>query len=225
MQLSVRDVAEIMRAPESEVLRWVRDDRLPARLFDSQLRIDRSELIEWATLRRIDVPRGLFGADANRHAGPRLADAIRRGQVFHDVPAVDINSALAALIERAPVARPSDRLLLIELLKTREAFRSTGVGDGIAIPHPRHPLVVAGDGASVTICFLEKHVDFRAPDHRPVHTLFGVLSSSQKLHLQVLARLATALRDGEFRRLVERQAQLDDFVARAAELDAEGQSP
>src|SRR5438034_985186 len=58
----------------------------------------------------------------------------------------------------------------------REALQSTGVGDGIAIPHVRNPIVLHVSRPMITLCFLERPIDFGALDGKPVHVLFSLIS-------------------------------------------------
>ena len=56
---------------------------------------------------------------------------------------------LRAVVARMPLADEGDRELLLDVLLAREAMGSTGVGDGIAIPHVRNPVVLDGAGTLV----------------------------------------------------------------------------
>jgi PTS system nitrogen regulatory IIA component len=67
----------------------------------------------------------------------------------------------------------------------------------------------------VTLCFLEKPVEFGALDGQPVHTLFTLISPTVKAHLHLLSRLTFALRDAEFKALVLRQASRDEILVAA----------
>ena len=72
------------------------------------------------------------------------------------------------------------------------------VGEGIAIPHVRNPIVLHLSRPTVTLCFLERPVDFGALDGQLVTTLFTLISPTIRAHLHLLSRLAFALRDPKF---------------------------
>lgn len=76
----------------------------------------------------------------------------------------------------------------------RERLGSTGLGNGIAIPHGRLEGLDAPIACLVT---LDEGVEFEAPDDQPVDTLFGLLvpSESTEDHLQILAHMANAFSD------------------------------
>jgi PTS system nitrogen regulatory IIA component len=94
-------------------------------------------------------------------------------------------------------------------------LESTAIGDGIAIPHVRNPIVLHVPQPVVTLCFLEEPVDFGALDGQPVHTLFTLISPTVKAHLHLLSRLAFALRNPDFKALIIRQAGHDEILAAA----------
>ena len=66
------------------------------------------------------------------------------------------------------------------MLEAREAMGSTGIGDGIAIPHARYPVVLHLDKPLVSLCFLEQPIDFGALDARPVQALRCLLRDGGK---------------------------------------------
>jgi len=219
MKLTVRDVARVFDASEATIERWIRDDGLPHHRVQGQYRFHRAEIVEWANRRGIriagDPPASLRHADA----APRLADALLAGGIHHGVPASDRASLLRAVVERMPLVDEPDRELLFEVLLARENAGSTGVGDGIAIPHVRSPIVLPVDRAAVTLCFLAQPVEFGAIDGQPVHTVFAIVAPTIRLHLHLLARLAAVLHDEELRRAVRERAPAPRLLAlaRAAE--------
>jgi PTS system nitrogen regulatory IIA component len=89
---------------------------------------------------------------------------------------------------------------------------STAIGDGIAIPHVRNPIVLHVPRSMVTLCFLERPVDFGALDGKPVHCLFTMVSPTVRAHLHLLSRLAFALRDAGFLEIVRRQGLRDQIL-------------
>jgi PTS system nitrogen regulatory IIA component len=111
------------------------------------------------------------------------------------------------------------------VLLAREALGSTGVGDGIAIPHVRNPIVLHVPRATVTLCFLENPVDFNALDGRPVTTLFTVVSPTVKAHLHLLSRLAFCLRTPAVRAAVGGQVRREEILAAVRSAEASLPSP
>jgi len=227
MQLTVKDVARLLRISEKSVYRWMRERGLPAHRVGGQFRFNRAELIEWATAQRINVsPRILEEPEASGPL-PTLADALEAGGVFYRITGSDKETVLARLVEYLRLPEGTDRQLLFHMLLAREKLASTAIGDGIAIPHPRHPIVLHVDRPLVTLCFLERPVDFGALDGKPVHALFTLVSPTVRGHLHLLSRLAFALKDESFKQLIQEQAGREQILAAARELSRrfDGVSP
>jgi nitrogen PTS system EIIA component len=107
---------------------------------------------------------------------------------------------------------------------SREQLASTGIGSGIAIPHPRDPLVVNIGEPIVILAFLKQPVDFAAIDSLPVKILFVLLSPSVRVHLQMLSRLMYALHDEMVRTLLQKKMPAAAILKRIGELEGISES-
>jgi PTS system nitrogen regulatory IIA component len=96
---------------------------------------------------------------------------------------------------------------------------STGIGDGIAIPHVRNPILLHVKRPFVSLFLLDRPVDFDAIDGKPVHALFVVVAPSVPVHLRALAHLGHVLRDPTLRRLLADRAADDRIIGRIRELE------
>ena len=196
MQLTVRDAARLLGVSEQVLERWVRRGELPAERVDDRYRFNRVELLEWAAQRKIPVSAEILEDPGLAPKGlPPLSEAVRAGGIHYDVPGGDKSAILREVVARLPIPPGFDREFLHGMILARERLGSTAVGNGIAIPHPRDPVVLRVDRPAVAIYLLAKPVDFGAADGQPVHTLCLLVSPSTRAHLHVLATLATALRD------------------------------
>ncbi len=113
-----------------------------------------------------------------------------------------------------------DREFLYHVLLAREKACSTAVGDGVAIPHPRNPIVLHVTQPSVTVCFLEQPVEFGAMDGQPVRVLFTLVSPTVHAHLQTLSRLAFALQDPGFRAVISAPDTREAILREARRVDS-----
>jgi PTS system nitrogen regulatory IIA component len=221
MQLTVRDVSRALDVSEATVTRWIKQRGLPARHVAGQYRFNRAELLEWATTQKIKVSPELFDhLDDEADAVPALADALDAGGIFYDLPDTSKERALRALVGVLPLPADVDRELLLRLFLAREASASTGIGDGIALPHVRNPIVLHVPQPMVTLAFLEKPVDFGALDGKPVQVLFSLISPTTRSHLQLLSRLSFALHAEPFRRAVQRRAPREEILAELRRVEA-----
>ena len=220
MQLTARDVAQLLAVSEKTVYRWVAQRKLPAYRVNEQLRFNRAELLEWASVNKARVSPELFAEPESAAAAPPSLDqALRDGGIHYRVGGDDMRGVLRSIVELMRLPEEVDRAFLLDVLVAREALQSTGIGDGIAIPHPRSPIVMHISRPSVTLCFLERPVDFGALDGQPVRALFTLVSPTARAHLQLLSRVAHALRDDGFRGLITGVASRDEILAAAAAID------
>jgi len=220
MHLTVADVAALLRTPPKQIYRWIDEGELGCNWFHDQPRFNRTELLEWATARHMPIAVEQFlddeGDDPNF---PTLVASLGAGGIHYDVGGGDRRSVLRAVVNVVQLPE-EEKETLVEVLMAREATGSTGIGDGIAIPHVRHPIVLGGSSASISLCFLQRPVDFCAIDGSPVHTLFLMISSTVRGHLQTLAKLGTALRDPNFKNAVLRRASAEEILREAGRVEA-----
>lgn len=221
MQLTVKNVAELLNISEKTVYRWIEERKLPGYRLSGQYRFNRAELLEWATAERINASPRLFQEpESQGEPLPKLSEALEAGGIYYRVAGTNKPAVLRSVIEILRIPDKVDREFLFQVLLAREALESTAIGDGIAVPHFRNPLVLHLSRPTVGLCFLEKPVDFGALDGMPVQALFTILSPTVKAHLHLLARLMFALRNPDFKALILRQAGRDEILASAREISA-----
>jgi nitrogen PTS system EIIA component len=221
VQLTVQDVAELLKVSEKTVYRWINDRNLPGYRVSGQYRFNRAELLEWATSRKIHVSPEIYQEpESSSTPLPGLVDALQAGGIFYRLAGTDKESALRSVAEHMRLPEEVDREFLLRVLLAREALASTGIGEGIAIPHVRNPIVLHVIRPMISLGFLEKPVEFGALDGKPVHALFSVISPTVRAHLHLLSRLAFAIHDTKFRSAVAHQASRDEIVGEAQRVEA-----
>ncbi|KJS31826.1 MAG: hypothetical protein VR64_09830 [Desulfatitalea sp. BRH_c12] len=218
MELVVRDVSALLKVSEKTVYRWISQRKLPAHRINEQYRFNRTELLEWATANRIPVSTDILKEDRPDQL-PGLAESLRTGGVFYRVDGADKATVLSEVVRIIPLPHAVDRAFLLEVLLARESLGSTGVGDGVAIPHVRNPIVLHVRHPMAALCFLEHAIDFEAIDGRPVDTLFTIVSPTIHGHLHVLSRLSFALQQPDFKAVIARKALREEVFNAAAAID------
>jgi nitrogen PTS system EIIA component len=224
MRLTIREAATLLNAPEAQVYEWIESGDLPAHRINDQFRINRSELLEWATERNIAVAPALFHEDEDDEPVPTVAESLGRGGVFHDVPGSTREEVLRSIVALLTVEDEGDRETLLHLFLARDAGAVVPVGDGIAIPHVRNPIALATDEPSLVLIFLRQPVDFAAPDGKPVFALFFLVSPTTRAHLKMLAKIAHLLRDPQFRGAISARAPAARVIELARIVEAPGSS-
>ncbi len=214
MQITIRETARYLGVSEGTVRQWIRRRGLPAHRMNERLHLNAIEVWEWAIENGVQASRSLLErARGSVEDVPPVAQLLHTGGIHHDVPGADRTAVLREVVTRLPLPPETDREFLLAVLEAREAMGSTGIGDGIAIPHVRNPIVLQAARPFVTLCLLRTAVDFDAVDGRPVHALFTVVSPSVPVHLRVLAQLGFVLRDPELRALLHRRAPAPAILA------------
>ena len=220
MQLGVRDVAQMLNVSEKTVYRWIQQGHLPAYRVNEQYRFNRAELLEWATAQRVNVSVSIFEEpEASGTPASGLADALKTGGIHYRVGGNDRASVLQSVIDVMSLPEEVDRAFLLKVLLARESLGSTGIGNGIAIPHVRNPIVLHIPRPTITLCFLEHPIEFGALDGKPVHTLFTIVSPTVRAHLNLLSRLAFALQQEAFAAVIARQGSRDEILGAVSATD------
>lgn len=206
MNLSVKDAARLLSVSEKTIYRWIKNEIVPAYKIHESYRFNRAELLEWATSRRMGLsPDAYLEPGPDSLPLPTLSEALEAGGIFYRIEGRSREEVLADVVAHLRLPDEVDRDYLLRVLIAREQLASTGIGDGIALPHPRNPGPLHVTRPTVTLCFLENPVDFQALDGRPVQVLFTLISPTLRFHLHLLSRLGFFLKSGPFRQALDQQ--------------------
>lgn len=134
----------------------------------------------------------------------------------------DRDGVLAELVNQVPELRnePDARQTLLKALHDREQLHSTGIGDGIALPHARNALVGLVDRPVVVFGRHPQGVPYGAIDAVPARIFFLLIAPTVTLHLGILARLSRVLREPSLRQAlltVETPQRLIEMIKQAEE--------
>jgi PTS system nitrogen regulatory IIA component len=158
--------------------------------------------------------------EAEDESSPSLVEAMEVGGIYYGLQGTSKEVALRALVQVLPVPDGVDRELLLRLFLAREASATTAIGDGIAVPHVRNPIVLHVARPMVTLGFLERPVEFGALDGKPVQVLFSLICPTIRTHLQTLSRLSYALHDEKFKAVVTRRGECEEIMEEARRVEA-----
>ncbi len=225
MQLTVRDAATALNVAEKTVYRWIQSGGLPAYRVAGQYRINRAMLFDWATAKRINFSSDDAQQEPGMVAMPTLADALQEGGIHYRVSGSTKAEVLRSVAGLLKLPDQVNREVFLQALMAREQLQSTGVGDGIALPHVRNPAVIEITTPMVCLCFLEGAIEFGALDGKPVHTLFVPLSPNVRVHLHLLSRISFALRHPPFKGLLSGDGRRNEILDAARALEPEIAKP
>jgi len=224
MQLSVRETARLLGVSEKTIYRWAQKAEIPFTRMNDQYRFSRAEILEWATARRTPVSPEIF-AEPLESPPPTLTDALESGGIFYRISGKSVPEVLQEVVNHLRLPEEVDRDYLHQVLLARESLGSTALGDGVAAPHLRSPVVAHLPRPTVTLCFLDQSVDFGALDRQPVAKVFTILSPSVRAHLHLMSRLAFCLRDVEVRKVLDQEGSRDEILDAFGRVESNLPSP
>ncbi len=143
-----------------------------------------------------------------------LADIVSQDAIVPCAKVASKRQLLQLLAEKAAALVGMDQTLIFETLLNREQLGSTGLGNGIAIPHGK---IRGLPGVTAVFARLEHPIDFDAVDDQPVDLVMMLLApeGSGADHLKALSRVARLMRaDGVVDRLraTKDQAKMRDIL-------------
>jgi PTS system nitrogen regulatory IIA component len=215
MDLTLKDAAKLFKVPEHTIKQWIEDSGLPAYRIKNQFRINRENAFEWATVKGIKISPQFISSSLKSQGMslPSLMEAITAGGIYYGIKGAAKPTVLKSAVDVLQLPDSVDRAFLLQMLMAREAIGSTGIGGGIALPHPRNPIVLSVDKPIVSLLFLEKPVDFNAIDGKPVGLFFLLISPTVRIHLHLLSRIAYAVHDETFKDALNSKAPPEAILA------------
>jgi nitrogen PTS system EIIA component len=197
MDLRIKDLVKLLGVPEKTVRLWVKESRIPHRVISHQIRFNRAEINEWILDAKPELASKLLGLSiAGRPT--HLTDLLRLGGIHYDLPGRTVPEILKNALENFRTPEGLSKADLLATLIDREDLMTTAIGRGIAVPHPRNPIITKVEDARVAIFLLKKPADFGALDGRPVQVLFLVLAENPRRHLEVLSKISYLCQLPEF---------------------------
>jgi nitrogen PTS system EIIA component len=151
----------------------------------------------------------------------KMSEIIEEENIIPDLKARDKNSVLEELAEVVSNREPSIKKgELVRVLIERERLGSTGIGDGVAIPHGKmngikHPLISFGRS--------NKGLDFDSMDGQTAYLFFLLVApeNSSSVHLQVLAKIAKILKNGTIRKNLMEARSKEEIYRTIVQTDEE----
>ena len=150
----------------------------------------------------------------------KITDILVREASILDLSANAKDDVLGELADRLSAAEPAlDRDALLGVLRDREALQSTGIGEGVAIPHGK---IEGLDHLVATFARSTGGVDFESIDGQPTQLFFLLVVPEQSggQHLKALARISRFFRDATFRERLLGATDLETIFRTIEEEDA-----
>lgn len=130
----------------------------------------------------------------------RLSEIFNPDFIIEDLKATDKKAVLEELTQIITEQEPHlDKTKLLHVLSEREKLGSTGIGDGVALPHGK---LKGLDKMLISFGRSKNGLDFDSIDNKPAYLFFLLLAPEDAagIHLKSLAKISKMLKNGNFRR-------------------------
>jgi nitrogen PTS system EIIA component len=208
MELKLNDLTQLLEVPEKQIKKWIKEKELPHYKIHNELKFNKAEIFNWILKNNIKVSSRIM--DMNLTNMPVVfTDLIDKGGIYYDIKGNTVSEIIGNAVQaiNTPDEISKDRIV-ISLLE-REEMMPTAVGNGIAIPHARNPIIADIKNESISVCFLENDIDYDALDGIKVNVLFVVLSANPKRHLEILSKIGFLCQQSGFMKLLKDRSQKD----------------
>lgn len=195
MDLTVKDVAELLNVSQAKIEEWIANASIPCYRIENKYRFSRIEIEDWVLSRQTgDSPfnqsNDKEGSGSYGNQQFSLYRALHKGGVLHQVPGETKEEVIRNVMETVAQDLNLDAEVLSEMLLDREALQPTALGNGIGLPHTRDSFVNSLHDRVIIAFPLKPIEDYGALDGIPVTTLFFLFACDDKRHLHLLAKIA-----------------------------------
>jgi len=213
--LIVSDVVRMLHVPEATVYRWIRQGDIPCIERRGKHFFNQSTLLTWADSKHIHLKESSLVEQKSESMGDPpysiLGNAIKAGNVFKNFPSKSVHNLFKEIPIQMHLPKNIKNILSEQLLK-RELLSSTGIGNGVAIPHPKYLIGEKISQSMIGTFFLETPLDFKAPDKMPVFVVFVLLSTNSFYHIELLSQLTSFLNHSETSDFLKQSPSLENLV-------------
>lgn len=197
MELKINDLIALLNINEKTLFQWIRDKKIPNYKINHQYLFNKTEIKEWVLQNNIQVSDKIL--ELNETNTPvKLSQLIGRGGIYFNVTGKTPIEVIKNAVQVMTIPPEVDEETVVYSLIEREEMMPTAIGKGVAVPHPRNPIIADIDHENVTLCLLHEAINYNALDNEPVHAIFIILSANPKRHLQILAHISYLCQKDDF---------------------------
>jgi fructose-specific phosphotransferase system IIA component len=151
-------------------------------------------------------------ATLERSGSVSVAELLSEDLIEADLKAKNRDEVFEQLVsDLAEAGKVDDPREALRAVKEREDILSTGIGNGVAIPHGKTPAV---DNLVAAFGRVKEGIDFQSLDGKPVHLVFLLISPQKEagLHVRALARISRMLKNIRFRNLLQEAETSEEIL-------------
>ncbi|MDX9979998.1 MAG: PTS sugar transporter subunit IIA, partial [Lentisphaeria bacterium] len=202
MILTLRELADYLRVNERTILRMLKTGQVQGAKIGGQWRFNSSQIdgLFFPPEEGAEVEgEESLGNLARSYLSIPVSRMMAEDRMIMDMQATQVSEVIEELTPRELLGK---LVMEVESLRAkclaREQLLSTGVGNGVAIPHPRDPVATLKAPAMIIFGRSAKGIDFGAVDGKPVHLFFLLCCQNIEIHLHLMGRMAKLLRNRDF---------------------------
>ncbi|MFA5088314.1 MAG: PTS sugar transporter subunit IIA [Candidatus Omnitrophota bacterium] len=221
--MTTKELAEYIKLNEKTVIKMAQNGQLPGVKIGNQWRFHLAAIdsyLQNGLVRSKDEDLDLIIKTAvNMISLSRLTDP---DLINLNLKAKTRDEVLAELADMAfRLGLTPDKDKLFSQLEKRERMLSTAIGEGVAIPHPRHPSTHLFKRSNVLIACSPNGIDYGAPDGKPARVFFMTCAPNEFVHIRLLAKIAKLLHSSNIVEKFTKAKSKDDIIRILLEFERE----
>ena len=219
--ITLGELAQYLKLGEKTVLGMAKRSEIPGAKVGSQWRFMHSMIDDWLISRMKVIPQTDVAAivEAGTDILP-ISRLILNDFVLMDVKPGSREEVLRQLVSplvQKGIVKDGERF--IGKLLEREEMASTAIGSGIAIPHLRHPQENPYGVPDLVVGICREGTEFMSLDKKKTYLFFLLCTDSEVVHVRVMAKLATFLRQSDVVTRLVQAADSEEVVKILIEAD------
>ena len=219
--MTVADVAKYLKLAEKTVLRMANRSEIPGAKVASQWRFRRSMIDDWLMSKMKVIPQTDIARLVERGSDILPISRLIAGDfILMNLKPGTKEEILRQLVQPlAKVGIVEEEETFLEKLMMRERMVSTAIGKGIAIPHIRNPRENPAGPPDLVVGICPEGTDFESADRDRTYLFFLLVTDSEVVHLRVMAKIATILRQADVVSRLINARNRDDVINTLIEAD------
>jgi nitrogen PTS system EIIA component len=212
----LKDISDLLQLSEKVLVQWIEQNKIPAYRVDGEYVFNPMEIQEWILENQVTVSHAILDL-AQSKGDLSLHVLLQKGGICTGLQADSVPGLIQKIVYTVPTPIEINKDKIVFHLQQREDMMPTAIGRGIAVLHPRTPVVSDVRDECLSLCLLAKPLDFNALDRVPVSTCFLLLASTVRRHLEAMARIAFLCQDERFHALLlpeQPGRDILDFIAK-----------
>jgi len=196
--IGVKDAATQLGVSQKTIYQWIDEGRITSHKLGNDI------YLEQADIQKLLDKGGTSSATVEIRDS--IVEMLSAGGIFYNVEGMTKQEVLHNALSLIKGMDTPEMAPILQMFLAREDLYSTGVGNGIAIPHASGTLVGYVNQPLISLSFLKHPIDYGSLDGIPVHILFSIISPNVRTHLRILAKLACVLHDPYCKKVIISEA-------------------